>query len=189
MLPAGKSAPAPGKASSRSAQPCSPAAAPGSRGPGTALSSGPASSGLGPWPCKRHTRPPVSAPVRWGERAGARGERPEGAAWGGGWAPLDCGRWKACVDHPLLQRGLGTPSLAQPWIWSWFPGPGLQWTRHTAEQAGPGDRPTFDVPPGHNWPGPQICLFFLYNFCNVSTKQTVFINNSHSKKNSLMLGL
>lgn len=30
----------------------------------------------------------------------------------GGWAPLDCGRWKACVDHPLLQRGLGTPTLS-----------------------------------------------------------------------------
>lgn len=35
----------------------------------------------------------------------------------------------------------------------------------------PGDWPAFDVPPGHNWPGPQICLFFPYNFCNVSTKQ------------------
>lgn len=82
-LPAGTSAPAPGEASRRSAQPCGTAAATASGGPGPALSAAPPAAAWDPGPASG-TRPLVSAPARWGERAGAREERPEGAAWGGG---------------------------------------------------------------------------------------------------------
>lgn len=78
---------------------------------------GPASTCLRPWPLQAAHRALVSAPGRWGERAGCQG----GEVWGdpcaslrgppGGapWAPLDWGGREACADHPLLQRGLRTP--------------------------------------------------------------------------------